>query len=859
MENSNDSYNASNIKVLEGLEAVRKRPSMYIGSTGIDGLHHLVYEVVDNSIDEALAGYCKNIYVKINIDGSVTVADDGRGIPVDIHETEGISAAQVVLTVLHAGGKFDNKTYKVSGGLHGVGISVVNALSKQLDLEIYKDGYVYRQNYSKGIPLNDLTKYEKTNKRGTVITFFPDETIMESVKFDFDILSNRLRELAFLNAGLHINIIDEINSKSHDFKYDGGIKSFIEYIDQNKNVIFKEPVVISAQKNDVIVDIGLQYNDGYAEQIYSYVNNINTKEGGTHLIGFKSALTRVINNYYASNVINAKDKKQQIQINGDDAREGLVAVISVKMPNPQFEGQTKTKLGNSDIKGIIESLVNERLTEFLDENPSVGKKIVEKSLEAARAREAAKKARDLVRRKNLLDYSSLPGKLADCQEKDPQHCEIYIVEGDSAGGSAKQGRDRKYQAILPLKGKILNVEKARLDKILNSDEIKILITALGGGITTASPNQKSSNNSENPKNNDRVFDINKLRYHKIIIMTDADVDGSHIRALLLTFFYRYMKEIIENGYLYIALPPLYGVKKGNLEIYLRDDDSLESYLNEESLNYINVYYKNDENEKDIKILNKDEIKNIILNIKKYKNIINKINKLNYNKEIISYLAENNFNVSDLSKPIVFGNGNFDKNGNDAEIKANHDLINEDVIKNNILLNKLKSFANKFLYNIKLVNDDNYEDFVKILFISKNSQQPNFYIDKDFLNSADYKILFKLKNEINSINFSNISCIAESKSDLKETITVKNYNEFYNLIKSKTPNNIHIQRYKGLGEMNPDQLWQTTMNKESRMLKQIDINDLIEADGMFDILMGDKVEPRRKFIEDNALNVSNLDI
>ena len=857
---SHDNYNASNIKVLEGLEAVRKRPSMYIGSTGIEGLHHLVYEVVDNSIDEALAGYCKNIFVKINIDGSVTVEDDGRGIPVDIHETEGISAAQVVLTVLHAGGKFDNKTYKVSGGLHGVGISVVNALSKQLDLEIYKDGYVYRQSYSKGAPLNELAKYEKTNKRGTVITFFPDETIMEDIKFDFDILSNRLRELAFLNAGLRIKIVDEINSKSHDFKYDGGIRSFIEYIDKNKNVIIKEPIVISAQKNDVIVDIGLQYNDGYSEQIYSYVNNINTKEGGTHLIGFKSALTRVINNYYTSNITNAKDKKQQIQISGDDAREGLVAVISVKMSNPQFEGQTKTKLGNSDIKGIVESLVNERLTEFLDENPSIGKKIIEKSLDAARAREAAKKARDLVRRKNLLDYSSLPGKLADCQEKDPQHCEIYIVEGDSAGGSAKQGRDRKYQAILPLKGKILNVEKARLDKILNSDEIKILITALGGGITT--PNQKSSNNLDNPKNNDRVFDINKLRYHKIIIMTDADVDGSHIRALLLTFFYRYMKEIIENGYLYIALPPLYGIKKGNVEIYLMDDDSLESYLNEESLNYINVYYR--KNEENIEILNKEEIKNIILNIKNYKNVINKINKLNYNKEIINYLIENNFNISNLSKESIFGGDNYNNDYNNDKDKSNNIEIENDnnldnTVKRSNTLNNLNNFAEELQYKIELINDDNYEDFKKILFKSKNSSQPNFHIDKDFLNSADYKTVFKLKNEINKIDFSKISCITESKSGVKETIAVKNYGEFYNLIKSKTPNNIHIQRYKGLGEMNPDQLWQTTMNKESRMLKKININDLIEADGMFDVLMGDRVEPRRKFIEDNALSVSNLDI
>ena len=808
-------YKSSDIQVLEGLEAVRKLPGMYIGSTGIEGMHHLVYEVVDNSIDEALAGYCKNIFVRININGSITVEDDGRGIPVDIHQPQGVSAAEVVLTVLHAGGKFDKKSYKVSGGLHGVGISVVNALSQKLDMEIYRDGYVYRQSYSKGIPLGRLEKSEKTNKRGTSITFIPDYEIMEYNNFDFDILSNRLRELAFLNAGIRINIIDEINNKSHDFKYDGGIKSFVEYINQNKNAIIKEPIFITAKKDDVITDIALQYNDGYSEILYSYVNNINTKEGGTHLVGFKSALTRVINNYYISNANNFKDRggkrNETIQISGDDVREGLIAVVSVKMPNPQFEGQTKTKLGNSFIKGVVESLINEKLTEFFDENPQTAKIIVEKALDAARAREAARKAKELVRRKSLLDFSSLPGKLADCQEKDPSQCEIYIVEGDSAGGSAKQGRDRKYQAILPLKGKILNVEKARLEKMLGSDEIKILITALGGGITSGSSKKEES-----------FFNLEKLRYHKIIIMTDADVDGSHIRALLLTFFYRYMKEVIENGYLYIALPPLYRVKRGNSESYLKDEESLDAFLVNESLNSLSVYRKQD-NAADL-ILDKKWVKDLIDKIKNYKNLINKLNKTHISKIITEYLLNNDITSKDLLK-----DGASDK------------------------LNGMISFLKNEGHEVNLINDEDFEDYSKIIIRFKNFI-PSACIDKKFLESVDYKTIYNLDKEIKSLELLNVIIVADSKK-----YEVKNMNDLYDIIKSKAPQNISIQRYKGLGEMNPDQLWQTTMNKETRTLRKVNINDLIEADGMFDILMGDKVEPRRKFIEDNALNVVNLDV
>ncbi len=810
-----EEYKSSDIQVLEGLEAVRKLPGMYIGSTGIEGLHHLVYEVVDNSIDEALAGFCKNIFVRININGSITIEDDGRGIPVDIHQPQGVSAAEVVLTVLHAGGKFDKKSYKVSGGLHGVGISVVNALSQRLDMEIYRDGYVFRQSYSKGVPLGRLEKSEKTNKRGTSITFIPDYEIMEYNNFDFDILSNRLRELAFLNAGIRINITDEINSKLHDFKYDGGIKSFVEYINQNKNAIIKEPIFITAKKDDVITDIALQYNDGYSEILYSYVNNINTREGGTHLVGFKSALTRVINNYYVANANNFKDKggkrNETIQISGDDVREGLIAVVSVKMPNPQFEGQTKTKLGNSFIKGIVESLVNEKLTEFFDENPQTAKIIVEKALDAARAREAARKAKELVRRKSLLDFSSLPGKLADCQEKDPSQCEIYIVEGDSAGGSAKQGRDRKYQAILPLKGKILNVEKARLEKMLGSDEIKILITALGGGITSGASKKEES-----------FFNLEKLRYHKIIIMTDADVDGSHIRALLLTFFYRYMKEVIENGYLYIALPPLYRVKRGNSETYLKDDETLDAFLVNESLNSLSVYRKQN-NDADI-ILDKKLVKDSIDKIKTYMNLINKLNKTHISEKIIKYLLDNEITPKDLLKETAT-----DK------------------------LNSFIDFLNNENYEVSLANDEDFEDYNKISIRFKNFIS-SAYIDKKFLESVDYKTIYNLDKEIKSFELSNVIIVADSKR-----YEAKNMNDFYDIIKSKAPQNISIQRYKGLGEMNPDQLWQTTMNKETRMLRKVNINDLIEADGMFDILMGDKVEPRRKFIEDNALNVVNLDV
>jgi len=787
-------YGAGSIKVLEGLSAVRKRPAMYIGSTGVMGLHHLVYEVVDNSIDESLAGVCDEISVILHLDGSVTVEDNGRGIPVDIHPTQNKSAAEVVMTVLHAGGKFDSDSYKVSGGLHGVGVSVVNALSCKLELEIRRNGRIYRQSYVRGVPDAPLREEGETAKRGTRITFWPDPEIFETTEFSFETLSRRLRELAFLNGGVLIHIVDERSDKRHDFHYEGGIVSFVGYLNRAKTPLHAEPIFFSGEREGVQIEVAFQYNDGYDEKIFSFANNINTHEGGTHLVGFKAALTRTMNSYATANNLL---KNVKASISGDDLREGMAAVISVKVPDPQFEGQTKTKLGNSEIKGYVETLVNEKLATFLEENPSVAKRILEKGIEAARAREAARKARDLTRRKGVLDSLALPGKLADCQEKDPAMCEIYLVEGDSAGGSAKQGRDRRYQAILPLKGKILNVEKARFDKMLTSNEIRTLITAMGTGIGKGD------------------FDISKLRYHRIIIMTDADVDGSHIRTLLLTFFFRQMPELIERGYLYIAQPPLYKAKRGKKELYLKDEHALTDYLLDEGVDGVTL-----ELEASGKVLRGKQIIPALRNIIEYNQLYAKIVLKGVNSEVLKIFVENRI-----------------RNGF------------EDMLDLDPLVARLKEAAPHADFQL-------FKEPDRILFTLGNVRAR---IDRqvlEILSSHEYHLLLQAYQKVMENHTNDRSVIS---LEGKEEAVVGNCQELLDYFQARARKGQYIQRYKGLGEMNPDQLWETTMDPEKRVLLQVKVEDAVEANEIFTVLMGDQVEPRREFIENNALNVSNLDI
>ena len=790
----NSDYGANSIQILEGLSAVRKRPAMYIGSTSAQGLHHLVYELVDNAIDEALAGHCDAIQVIIHLDGSVTVEDNGRGIPTDMHPTEGVSAAQVVLTVLHAGGKFDNTSYKVSGGLHGVGSSVVNALSSRLDLEIRRNGKIHTQSYERGIPLAPLAVTGETKKRGTKITFFPDGEIFETIEFSFDVLSKRLRELAFLNAGVRIKIHDERSEKDHDFFYEGGIKSFVEYLNKNKNCVNPDPIYVRGEKSGVDIEIAMQYNDSYDEKVFSFANNINTHEGGTHLIGFKAALTRTMNTYAnANNLL----KNVKVAISGEDLREGLTAVISVKIPQPQFEGQTKTKLGNSEVKGYVETLLNEKLAVYLEENPQMAKKILEKSIDAARAREAARKARELTRRKGALEVGTLPGKLADCQEKDPALCELFLVEGDSAGGSAKQGRDRKYQAILPLKGKILNVEKARFDKMLASQEIRTLISALGTSIGKED------------------FDIAKLRYHRIIIMTDADVDGSHILTLLLTFFFRQMMEMIERGYLYIAQPPLYKIKRGRKEQYLKNEVALQSYLLEEGTDEMTLKLGVGADER---MYRGKQIIPILTQLIDYNSLFDKVVKKGINEQLLRMFLKCGI-----------------KNG----LEEIADLVPH--------LPRLKEAFPETDYQAQ-------EGSILFSFgnIRVRIDQQVFGI----INSYEYGMLVDSYKRVNAVFGAGSASILAEEKLLLETESQEAVLAFFLETAKK---GLYIQRYKGLGEMNPEQLWETTMHQENRVLLQVKIEDAVAAEEIFTVLMGDQVEPRRDFIEQNALNVVNLDI
>jgi DNA gyrase subunit B len=801
-----DTYDSSSISVLEGREAVRKRPAMYIGSTGEMGLHHLVYEVVDNSIDEALAGHCDTVEVTIHLDHSITVVDNGRGIPVDLMKKEKKSAAEVVMTKLHAGGKFDTNAYKVSGGLHGVGVSVVNFLSETLHLEIWRDGLTYEQEYQRGISVAHLKQTGKTKKRGTKITFKPDTQIFDTIEFSFDKLSERLREKAFLNKGIRITIKDEREEpeRSHEFYYRGGIAEFVKHLNKNKSVLHDKPIYFEKVSDPLSIEVAIQYNDGYDEKVYSFANNINTVDGGTHLSGFRSAFTRTINAYAQSSGL-AKNFKTSLT--GDDVREGLVAVISVKLPQPQFEGQTKGKL-NSDVKGAVESFLNDRLTEYLEQNPTVARRVVGKSLDAARARDAARKAREIVR-KGAMGSTMLPGKLADCQERDPALSEIYIVEGDSAGGSAKQGRDRKNQAILPLKGKILNVEKARFDKMLGHSEIKSLITALGTGIGKED------------------FDASKLRYHKIILMTDADVDGSHIRTLLLTFFYRQMAELIEKGYVYIAQPPLFKVKRGKKEEYIKDEGLMTRYLMRMATADMTV--KSVGAKKDI------EGKELALSLEKL------VDLKRYCERTVRRLAGDARLLDTLLEAFAGKKGVWRKEG--ATLRS--------IFQDRDLMAKVEKALDKAGFKTDLSTDEEHglgEIEVTTTSGVKVSIDWNFASYVEFQRAVE--LYMTLEDELAPPFITGTNGTSEEIST-REALLER--------VLAAAKKDLSIQRYKGLGEMNPEQLWETTMNPEKRTLLQVRVDDAVETDDIFSVLMGDAVEPRRKFIEDNALDVRNLDI
>ena len=795
-------YGAGSIKILEGLEAVRKRPSMYIGNVDLEGLHHLVYEVVDNSIDEAMAGHCDTVLVTIHTDMSVSVVDNGRGIPVEMHETEHKPACEVVMTKLHAGGKFDKDSYKVSGGLHGVGISVVNALSEHLEMEVYKNGKIYHQTYSKGNKLTELTVTGETDKKGTKVRFSPDFTVMNENEFIYDTLARRMRELAFLNKGVRIIIEDERSAEKDDFYYEGGIVSFVEYLNRTSTALH-DPIHIEGDKKDVQIEVAIQYNDTFKEKLYSFANNIRTIEGGFHVSGFKGALTRTVNAYIQSGGNKLPKNMQNIKIGGDDLREGLACIISVKLMEPQFEGQTKTKLGNNEVKGIVESLLNEKLAEFLEENPNVARKIISKAVDAARARDAAKRARELARKKGTLLDSSLPGKLAECQYADPAERELFLVEGDSAGGSAKQGRDRRFQAILPLKGKILNVEKARFDKILRSDEIKNIFTVLGTGAGR------------------EEFNIDKIRYHKVVIMTDADVDGSHIRTLLLTFFYRQMPDLIERGYLYIAQPPLFRVGSRKSGTYLKNEQEYADYLVKRISGQKDLYLNNSETP-----LEQEAFYELLKNMTDYYDAVTTLRRREFDTDLLFALIKNG--VTDK----FF-----------MEDKDNFVSLSSVLKEAGYTPGPIELDEERHIYEMDVLDEDGADFLLRV--------------GRELLATTDYQRMLKAYEKVSSLDTPPFVIIAK-QADAKLRHEFDNMDDFYAFIMQEAKKGISIQRYKGLGEMNADQLWETTMNPEKRIMLKVDISDAEKADDIFTLLMGEEVEPRRNFIQKHALEVASLD-